>query len=265
MIQIYSPEEIEKIKAGGKITAAVLAEVLEKVAAGMTTKWLDEFAHAQIKERGGEASFKMEKGYSFATCMNVNEMVVHGVPTEEELKEGDRLGVDLGVYYQGYHTDASWSIQVKSRKLKAKSSYNDDAKPKIFLETGERALKEAIRKCVAGNYIGEISRAIQETVEAGGYSCVKQLVGHGVGRKLHEDPEIPGYLRGKVENTPEIKVGMVLAIEVIYNLGKSGVVYGSDDGWTIVTRDGLLSGLFEHTVAVTAKGTDVVTSGKDEG
>ena len=127
------------------------------------------------------------------------------------------------------------------------------------METGEKALEDAISQCVLGHHIGDISKTIQDVVEGAGYSCVKQLVGHGVGKLLHEDPEIPCYLRGKIENTPEIKEGLVLAVEVIYNQGKSSVVYANDDGWTIVTRDGLPSALFEHTVAVTKTGPEILT------
>jgi len=246
VINIYSPQEIEKIHQGGKILANILQKVLAKVTAGVTTLSLDQYADQLISTAGARPSFKMEKGYTFATCMCVNDMVVHGIPTGYKLQNGDRLGVDLGIFYQGFHTDASWSVIVGKQ-------------PSVFLQIGEKALKEAISKCVPGNHIGDISKTIQETIEKSGYSCVKQLVGHGVGRLLHEDPEIPCYLRGLVENTPEIKVGMVLAVEAIYNQGKSQVVYGNDDGWTINTRDGLLSGLFEHTVAVTQSGPKILT------
>ncbi|MBI4100091.1 type I methionyl aminopeptidase [Candidatus Microgenomates bacterium] len=246
MINIYSPFEINKLRAGGKILADVVQKTLAKVSSGVTTLELDRFADQLITDAGAKPSFKMEPGYPFATCMCVNDMVVHGLPTDRALESGDILGLDCGVFYQGFHTDASWSIQVGGGQ-------ND------FLETGQKALTEAIKMCVPKNRIGHISHKIQEIVEDGGYSCVKQLVGHGVGRLLHEDPEIPCFLRGRVENTPEIKAGMILAIEVIYNQGKSPVVYANDDGWTIVTRDGLPSGLFEHTVAVTETGPEILT------
>lgn len=246
MINIYTPSEIEKIRLGGKILADVLQKVLAKVAPGITTLELDKYADELIVKNRATPSFKMEKGYKFATCMNVNDMVVHGIPTSYKLQEGDILGVDVGTYYQGFHTDCSWSTQVGKEQ-------------DIFLDTGKKALEYAIKKCVAGNHTGDISKAIQETIEGAGYSCVKQLVGHGVGRALHEDPEIPCYLRGKVENTPILKEGMVLAIEAIYNMGQSQIVYANDDGWTIVTRDGLPSGLFEHTVVVTKTGPEILT------
>lgn len=255
MINIYSPAEIAAIRKGGKILADVLQRVLAKVAPDVTTLELDRYTDELISAASAKPSFKMEKGYSFATCMNINDMVVHGIPTNYKLQEGDVLGVDVGVYYRGFHTDASWTVEVKNQKLKVKSP-SQNAK---FLETGERALLRAVKKCVPGNHVGDISKAIQETVEGAGYACVKQLVGHGIGRELHGDPEIPCYLRGRIENTPVIKKGMVLAIEVIYNQGQSQVVYGNDDGWTIVTRDGLPSGLFEHTVAVGESSPEILT------
>jgi len=230
----------------------------------MTTLELDNYAEKLITQAGGKPSFKMERGYHWATCLNVNDMVVHGIPTDYKLKEGDRLGVDLGTYYKGFHSDASWSVLVGSKSSNTRSlengsgvrSLNDTLK---FLHTGEKALENAIKQCLPGNHIGHISKAIQDTVEGAGYSCVQQLVGHGIGRLLHEDPEIPCFLRGKIATTPLIKVGLVLAVEVIYNFGKSEVVYENDDGWTIVTRDRSISGLFEHTLAVTEDGPVVLT------
>ncbi len=248
MIPIKTPEEIAVMAEGGRILAQTLQKVLAKVAAGVTTAQLDKDAEELIIKAGAKPSFKMEKDYRHATCMCVNDMVVHGVPSGYQLQNGDILGVDLGVYFEGFHTDASWTIEVKSQKFIK------------FLKTGEEALNEAVEKCVVGNHIGDISKIIQEIVEGNGYSCVKQLVGHGVGRELHEDPEIPCYLRGSVANTPEIKTGMVLAVEVIYNQGKSPVVYANNDGWTIVTRDGLPSALFEYTVVITPNGPRILTS-----
>lgn len=251
MISIYTDQEIGLIRESGKITAQVLQQVLQKVAPGITTRELDQYTDELIGKSGGKPSFKTVKGYHWATCMNVNDTVVHGIPNEYKLQEGDRLGVDLGTYFKGFHSDASWSVIVGAER--------PDQKTGEFLKTGKTALDLAIKQCVAGSRIGDISKAIQDTVQGGGYSCVKQLVGHGVGRELHEDPEVPCYVRGKIGNTPEIKVGMVLAIEVIYNMGRSEVVYGSDDGWTIVSRDESVSGLFEHTVAVTAQGPKILT------
>lgn len=247
MIQIKSPDDISKMRDGGKILATVLQQTLFHAKPGITTFELDKFADNLIASFGAKPSFKMEKGYSFATCMCLNDIVVHGIPTGAVLKSGDILGIDAGVFYKGFHTDASWTIEINS------------SFPNPFLSTGQKALEEAIKVCKIGNRVGQISQKIQEIVEGGGYSCVKQLVGHGVGQKLHEDPEIPCFLRGRIGNTPLIQEGMVFAVEIIYNQGKSPIVYQNDDGWTIVTRDGLPSGLFEHTVAITPQGPCILT------
>lgn len=255
MINIYRPDEIEKIEEGGKILGETLQKVLEKTSPGITTRELDKYAEELIEAAGAKPSFKMEKGYFWTTCMNVNDMVVHGIPGEYRLQAGDVLGVDVGSYCKGFHTDTSWTVIIGEKRAERR----EQRAVSDFLQTGKIALEKAIKVCRVGNHIGDISQTIQETVEGSGYSCVRQLVGHGVGRALHEDPEIPCYLRGRRENTPEIKKGMVLAIEVIYNQGKAQVVYAGDDGWTIVSRDRSLSGLFEHTVVVTEKGAEVVT------
>lgn len=253
MINIYSPSEIDLIRQSSRITAAALSEVLKQVAPGITTAKLDKLAEKLIREAGGQPSFMMEKGYHYTTCMNINDMVVHGIPRDYVLKDGDRLGVDLGTFYKGFHSDASWSVIVGNAPVA------ETEKIKNFLCTGEEALTNAIKAAVPGNHVGDISKAMQDTIEGAGYSCVRQLVGHGVGRHLHEDPEVPCYLRGKIANTPLLKPGMVLAIEAIYNQGDAAVVYENDDGWTIVSRDGSASGLFEHTVAITASGPEILT------
>lgn len=251
MIKIYNQEQQEKVIAGGKITGEVMRRVLAHAKVGMTTMELDAYAEEQMLALGAQPSFKMEKGYHFATCMCVNDVVVHGLPTKIPLAEGDALAVDLGCFYEGFHTDASWSVVMGSGEYK---------ETKQFLDVGEEALRKAIEACRVGNHIGDISKALQDTIEGAGYRSVRQLVGHGVGQMLHEDPEIPCYVRGKRERTPKIEAGMILALEAIYNQGESPVVYSGEDDWTIVTKDGSLSGLFEHTVIVTPKGAKVVTA-----
>ncbi|TSC54376.1 MAG: hypothetical protein LiPW16_25 [Microgenomates group bacterium LiPW_16] len=249
MIPIKTKEEIEKMKEGGKILAKILEEIKKEVKSGITTLELDKRAEELIKQSGGKPSFKMVKGYKWITCMCVNEVVVHGVPGNYKLKEGDVLGIDIGLFYKGFHTDMAWTLRVQTQ--------NDEVDR--FLEAGKRALEEAIKMAKVGNYVGHVSQAIQETIEKAGFSPVRALVGHGVGRNLHEEPQIPCFLRGKIEDTPKLKEGMTLAIEIIYNQGKPEVVYGSDDGWTIKTADGKLSGLFEHTVAVLEGGPEILT------
>lgn len=243
-------EEIEIMKAGGKITARVLREVLDSVKPGVKLQDLDKKAEELILSLGAQPSFKMVKGYNFATCININEGVVHGIPSERVIKEGDVVSVDLGAYYKGFHTDSAWTIVASGEE-----SVNSEKKK--FLETGKQALERAIKQCKPLNKVSGISRAIQETVEGAGYSVVRDLVGHGVGRFLHEPPGIPGFLRGGKDI--ELEEGMTLAVEVIYNRGGGSVVTDKKDGWTISSRDGSIAALYEHTIALTKRGPIVLT------
>lgn len=248
MINCKTKEEIGVMAEGGRILKEVLDKVFEKLKAGVTGIELDKLAEKLILEKNAFPAFKNVKGYGYSLCISANDEVVHGIPREYEFKEGDVVGIDCGVFYKGFNTDAAWTKRVGEKKEQIEQ----------FLGTGERALDEAIKVARIGNRIGHISKKIQDTVERKGYSVVRSLVGHGVGKKLHEDPEVPGFLDTEINNTPLLKEGMVLAIEVIYNMGKSDVVYG-DDNWTIKSKDGSLSGLFEKTVAVTKNGSLILT------
>ena len=250
MIHIKNQSEIEKMRKGGKILGDVLSEVTKSAKEGVSEIELDNLAERLILERGGEPGFKKVKGYRHTLCFATNSVVVHGIPTNYVFKNGDVVGIDCGVYFEGFHTDMSQSVVV------GKSS---DKEVTLFLKIGEKALYEAIKQAVAGKRVGNISEVIQNIVEGEGYSVVKSLIGHGVGKNLHEDPEIPGYLADKITNTPLLKPGMTLAIEVIYNMGSDEVVYSGSDGWTIGTKDGSLSGLFERTVLITDKNPEVLT------
>jgi methionyl aminopeptidase len=170
------------------------------------------------------------------------------------LKEGDVIGIDCGVYYKGFHTDMSETIRVWGSGSKIQKDEVDK-----FLQIGKKALEEGIKAAEVGSHVGDIAKTIQDIVEGGGYSIVRSLVGHGVGRDLHEEPEVPGYLTGNIDKTPVLKNGMTIAVEVIYNMGKNEVVLANDDGWTIKTRDGSFSGVFERTIAITDKGTVILT------
>ncbi len=258
MIDIKTPNEISVMSEGGKILGEVLRKVLSKVEPGVSELELDNFAEKLIKDRGAEPGFKKVKGYKHTICVSINDVVVHGVPTGYRLKEGDIIGIDCGVYYKGFNTDAAQTLRVKSQISNLKSQ-NDKDEVDRFLETGKQALEEAIKVAKVGNRVGHISRTIQHIVEGQGYSVVRSLVGHGVGRKLHEEPEVPGFLARKIEDTPKLRIGMTIAIEVIYNMGKRDVIYSNDDGWTIKTKDKSLSGLFERTVAVTKEGPLLLT------
>lgn len=251
MINIKTKEEIEKMKTGGKILSEVMWELVKNVKPGFSELELDQLAEKLIREKGGEPGFKKVDGYKYSVCMSTNDVVVHGIPTDYRFKEGDIVGIDCGVYYEGFHTDMSETGRVGS-KLK-----NDSIDE--FLFTGREALTKGIEAAIVGNNIGHISKAIQDIVEGKGYSIVRSLVGHGVGHELHEEPEVPGYLADPIEQTPKLTEGMVIAIEVIYNMGDSELVFANKDGWTLKTKDGSLSGLFERTVAITRNGPLVLT------
>ncbi len=254
MIDLKTEQEIEIMQIGGKILAEVLKEVLNHAKAGVSELELDQLAEKLILEKGGEPGFKKVEGYKYTICISTNDVVVHGIPTNYKLKEGDVVGIDCGVYYKGFHTDAAQTIGIKDEGLRMKEDDVD-----WFLKTGEEAMWEGIKAARFGNRVGDISRAIQAVVEGQGYSVVRSLIGHGVGRELHEEPEVPGFLDGTILKTPLLKIGMTIAIEVIYNMGKSEVVYSNGDGWTIKSKDDSLSGLFERTIAITHEGPVVLT------
>jgi methionyl aminopeptidase len=250
MIHIKKPHEVIVMQEGG----AKLKRVVEQVAAaarpGVTPKELDRLADELIQQEGAEPSFKRVPGYTWATCMCINDIVVHGIPDTTPLQEGDIAGIDIGVYYKGFNTDSSWSVVIGDNKKHDRE--------RAFLQAGEQVLEDAIAQVQIGNRIGHISRVIQKGIKQAGYSVVRELVGHGVGKKLHEDPEVPGLLRGSLSDTSEIVEGMALAVEVIYTMGKPDI-YLDQDGWTIRTKDGTLSGLFEKTVIASNRGVLVLT------
>lgn len=266
MIKLKTPKQIRLMAEGGRILNRILTRLEKKTQVGVTTRQLDREAEELILAAGGKPSFKTVPNYRFATCLCVNEVVVHGLPTDYKLKEGDILGIDVGIFYKGFHTDAAQTIIVKNQELRRhgrrsllpQSGIMDHEKRK-FLEAGKEALKKAISACRDGNHVGDISRTIQETVEGEGFNVVRNLVGHGIGEKLHEDPQVPGFVSRPKEKTPLLKKGMTLAIEVIYNLGVPEVVF-QKDGWTVTTKDGRISGLFEETVAITDKEPIVLTA-----
>ena len=249
MIPIKTSQELKLMREGGKILGEALSLVIKNVKPGITEIQLDKLADDLITKRGATPGFKKVQGYKHATCISTNNVVVHGIPTDYALKEGDVIGIDCGVFYKGFHTDMSHTVAVGGTNQKTKD----------FLSIGEKALDESIKQAVPGNRIGNISAVIEEIVEGNSYSVVKSLIGHGVGRLLHEEPEIPGYLASDVEKTPKVKEGMTLALEVIYNMGEEDVIYANKDGWTISTKDGSLSAVFERTIAVGENGPEVLT------
>lgn len=246
-IRIKTPGEIELMKDGGKHLAHVKAALVEKVAVGVSALEIEDLATTLLEKTGGKPSFKMVKDYQWSTCINVNDSVVHGIPKKEIIfKKGDVVSVDVGLFYHGFHTDTSFTLGL-------------NVSPEIarFLQAGKDAVNSALAEAQEGNRIFDISRKLQQ-VEDKGYTVIKSLVGHGVGRELHEEPYIPCFISDKRTQTPEIPVGAVFAIELMYTPG-TGSIYVQDDGWTIATVDGKISALYEETVAVTASGPCVLT------
>lgn len=256
MIALRSPQEIEIMKKSGKMLANALYETLAAVRPGVSEIELDQIAEHAILRQGGKPGFKLVPGYKHTICAATNEVVVHGIPSKYVLQEGDVICIDCGVYYEGFHTDMAETVRVGGGKAKSEEEKAID----LFLETGKIALEEGIAAAKGGNHIGDISKAIQDRVEgAGGYSVVRSLIGHGVGRELHEDPEVPGFLDRKIERTPLLKPGMTIAVEVIYNMGEPDVVYANNDGWTIKSADNSLSAVFERSILITEGNPIILT------
>lgn len=240
------------MKKSGFIASHALKAAMDAITVGVTEVEVDKITEKKIYQLGGDLSYKTVPGYNYATCITVNDEVVHGIPTDRKFEEGDLVSVDLAVMYKGWHTDCAWS------KLVGKQGIGDRQQPEKakFLKVGEEALWKGIAQAVDGGRVGDISSAIQEKVEGQGYAVVRSLVGHGVGRNLHEDPEIPGF--GKKGTGPILKSGMSLAIEVIYTEGTPDVILGTD-GWTFKSSDGSFGGLFEMSVIVGRREAEVLT------
>ncbi len=248
MIKIKTPQELEIMMEAGKKLSRVKNSLKEAVKPGVSAMDIENLAVKLVKEEGAEGSFNKVPGYSWLTCISVNEGLVHGIPTKEMVfKKGDVVSVDVGLYYKGFHSDTSITVGV-------------DVEPEVrkFLNIGQNALEKGIAAAKVGNHIYDISKAIETTIEGAGYSTVKALVGHGLGRELHEDPQIPCFVPGKIEDSPKIVTGMALAIEVMYAMG-SDKVEVLQDGWTIAMRDGKISALYEESVAITENGVKVMT------
>jgi len=239
MIPIKSKEEIVLLRESNRLVARVLQVLKEKTTPGVSTKELDILAEDMVKEAGAQPAFKGYRGYPATICASINEEVVHGIPTSKQiLKPGDIVSIDLGVKYKGYYGDATVTLPVGEI----------DKKAQRIMEVTQTALSKGIDQAKEGNYLHDISWAIQSYVEGEGYSVVRDFVGHGIGKNLHEEPQIPNF--GKPHTGPILKEGMVLALEPMVNEGTWEVRVLSDK-WTVVTKDGLLSCHFEHTIAVT--------------
>jgi methionyl aminopeptidase len=246
MITIKGPREIELMRQAGQIVAAALQEVARRVEPGVTTASLDHFAEKYLTEKGAKPAFKGYNGFPASICASVNEEVVHGIPGPRMLKEGDVIGIDLGALWKGFCADSALSVPV------------GEVSPEIkhLLKVAEEALFKGISEAQPGVRLGKISNAIQTHAESYGYSVVRQYVGHGIGRQMHEDPPVPNY--GNPGRGPLLEAGMTLAIEPMVNAGGYQVVVRPDN-WTVVTRDGKASVHFEHTIAITSKGPEILT------
>jgi methionyl aminopeptidase len=239
-------DEIEGIAAAGRILAQCLALLRGKVAAGVTTGELDQAAERFIRSQGAQPAFKGYRGFPGSICASPNSMIVHGIPGSYELGRGDILSVDVGVILDGWVADAALTIPVGNVTPVAGR----------LLASTRAALFDAVERCRPGGRLGDVSNAVQARVEGDGFSVVRALVGHGVGRDMHEDPQIPNY--GEPGTGPELAAGMVLAIEPMVNAGTHDIRVGSDD-WAVYSKDGSLAAHFEHTVAVTEEGPRILT------
>ncbi|RMG73194.1 MAG: type I methionyl aminopeptidase [Nitrospirae bacterium] len=247
MIIIKSKREIELMRKASAIVAEALLAIKRFVSPGITTKDIEQIAEDVIRTRGGKPAFKGYRGYPASVCVSVNDTVVHGIPSSREvLKSGDIVSVDLGVIYKGYIGDAAITLPVGEISPEARR----------LLEVTEKALYIGIDKARVNNRVSDISHAIQSFVESNGYSVVRSFVGHGVGKSLHEDPQIPNF--GPPGKGPKLKSGMTIAIEPMVNVGRYEVKV-MDDGWTAKTVDGSLSAHFEHTVLIKKKGPEILT------
>lgn len=247
MVILKSSWEIDLIRKSGRIVAEALARLTKLVEPGITTLDLDRLAEEYILKRGAKPAFKGYRGYPYSLCASVNEQVVHALPSERKLKEGDIVSLDLGSIVDGYYGDAAVTVPV--------GQVSDEANR--LIDVTQESLRRAIDTVHPGGRLSDISHAVQAAVEAEGFSVVRLFVGHGIGRSLHEEPQIPNF--GPPGHGPVLKTGMVLAIEPMVNAGSPDVMI-LEDRWTAVTCDGSLSAHFEHTVALTENGTEVLTS-----
>ncbi len=246
MIIRKSPDEIERMARAGRVVADTLALIGEHVRSGVTTAELDALGEEFIVSQGGYPTFKGYRGYPAATCTSPNGMIVHGIPGPYELADGDILSVDVGVTLDGFVADSAYTFSVGDISSEAER----------LLETCQAALAAGVDRCHPGNRLSDISHAVQHVTESAGFSVVRSLVGHGVGRSMHEDPQIPNY--GEPGRGPLLAEGMTLAIEPMINAGGPDI-HLHDDEWSISTADGSLSAHFEHTVAVTSGGPRILT------
>jgi methionyl aminopeptidase len=248
MIILKSRDEIERMRTAGRVVADVLEAVQEKVAPGVRTREIDAVVERVIRAAGCTPSFKGYRGFPASACISLNEEIVHGIPGPRRLRDGDLIKIDVGAIYDGYHADSAWTFYV-----------GDTPPPEVaeLMSVTEKSLWAGIAQARAGNRVGDISHAVQETAEAAGFSVVREYVGHGVGRQLHEDLQVPNY--GPPGRGPKLEAGMTLALEPMVNVGDWRTEVLEDD-WTVVTADRALSAHYEHTIVVTSDEPEVLTA-----
>lgn len=246
MITIKSPREIEKMRRSGKVTAKVLGDLMRSVKPGMTTRELDDLAERGIRSMGGVPTFKGYHGYPCSICTSTNDEVVHGIPGDYVLQEGDLLSIDIGTTLDGYVSDSAVTVPVGSVGESALQ----------LMRITQECLMIGIAQMVKGKHLGDIGHAVQQHAESHGYGVVRELVGHGIGTKMHEEPQVPNY--GRTGAGLELRPGLVLAIEPMITEGHYSVET-LQDGWTVVTADGKLAAHFEHTIAITDDGPKILT------
>lgn len=247
MIYYKTTDEIELLRKSNMLVAKTHGEMAKLIEPGVSTLKLDKIAEEFIRDHGGKPGFLNYQGYPNTLCISVNDTVVHGIPSNYELRDGDIVSIDCGVLMNGYYGDSAYTFTV------------GNVKPEILklLEVTKESLYKGIEKAVVGSRLGDVGYAVQNHCESNGYSVVREMVGHGVGKKLHEKPEVPNY--GKRGTGIKLKKGLVLAIEPMINLGRKEI-YQMEDGWTIKTKDGMPSAHFEHTVAVDQGKADILSS-----
>ena len=250
MIKIKGSRELEQMRKSNRMVAEVLAKLMESVKVGVTTRQLDEMAAMLIRSKGARAAFKGYRGYPATICTSINQCVVHGIPTDRALEEGDILSIDLGLVYDGYFADVARTIPV--------GRISRDAAD--LLIASRDSFRAGLEMARPNNRVGDISYAIQQRAESMGYSVVRDFVGHGIGEEMHEDPQVPNF--GRPNSGARLRAGMTLAIEPMVNIGGPEVEV-LEDKWTVVTKDGALSSHYENTVAITNDGPEILTALSD--
>lgn len=251
MIKLKTKADLDKMRAAGHVVAKAIRIMAENIVPGKTTTAdLDAIGAEVVKAAGGTCSFKGYRGYPAHVCISVNEEVIHGIPGKRRLNEGDVVDLDIGVKLDGFHADSAWTFPV--------GEISQDAKR--LLNVTRESLFQGIAKAKVGNRIGDIASTVQKYCENQGYGVVKELVGHGIGRDLHEEPSVPNY--GKAGTGPVLKEGMTICIEPMITMGSARILTLEDD-WTIVTQDGKYAAHFEHTIAITRDGPEILTVERD--